>query len=355
MGHPIFSRLAKALYVQIANATWMSLAAVAAGHFALSWGLVYAANETELLTPAVFWYFYITTATTVGYGDYSPVTILGQAAVAFCIMPGGIALFTAIIAKSVQAISDQWRRRMQGQADYSQMTGHIVILGWQGDRTRQMVDYIYGDRRREDRKIILVATQQMENPLPDITSFVQGPSLGSPDVLYRAGLANADKIIVLGDDDSETLATALAVGAINERAHMVAHFDRAASADLLHAHCPQAECNVSISIEMLVRSAQDPGSSRVQRQLLSTLEGPTQFSVQVPDAVAGARYGHLFTAFKQRYDATLFGVADSETGQDLVMNAPNDHPVNAGQILYFMARERIKAEEIDWAALGSPA
>lgn len=355
MGHPIFSRLAKALYVQIANATWMSLGAVAAGHFILSWALVYAANETDLQTPGVFWYFYITTATTVGYGDYSPVTVFGQAVVAFCIMPGGIALFTAIIAKSVQGISDQWRRRMQGQADYSQMTGHIVILGWQGDRTRQMVDYIYGDRRRENRALVLVATQQMDNPLPDITSFVQGPRLGAPDVLRRAGLANADKIIVLGNDDSETLAAALAAGALNERAHMVAHFDQAASANLLQAHCSQAECNVSVSIEMLVRSAQDPGSSRVQRQLLSTLEGPTQFSVQVPESVNGAPYGNLFAAFKQRYDATLFGVADSETGQDLVMNAPSDHPVCAGQILYFMARERIKADEIDWAAVGAPA
>ena len=65
--------------------------------------------------------------------------------------------------------------------------------------------------------------------------------------------------------------------------YIVAYFDQHSFADLLKAHCPHAECNVSLSIELMVRSAQDPGSSRVQRQLLSALEGPTQYSLQVPE------------------------------------------------------------------------
>lgn len=353
MAHPVITRLAKAIYVHVARTTWPTLGILAAAHFILSWALVSYAQETELQTPGLFWYFYVTTATTVGYGDYSPGTMLGRVVVAFWIMPGGIALFTAIIAKSVQVVSDRWRLRMRGHADYSNLTDHIVILGWQGDRTRQMVEYIYGDRRREDRAITLVATQEIENPLPDQVSFVQGSRLNSADVFHRSGLAAASRVIVLGADDSETLAAALAAGAINDTAHMVAHFNQSATADLLQAHCPKAECNVSLSVEMLVRSAQDPGSSRVQRQLLSTLEGPTQFSVQVPDSLPETRYGRLFSALKENHDATLFGVADSLTGHDLVMNAANDRPVHAGQILYFMAAERIKVDEIDWAAIGA--
>ena len=79
---------------------------------------------------------------------------------------------------------------------------------------------------------------------------------------------------------------------------MVAYFDQQSVADLLKAHFANAECNVSLSIEMMVRSAQDPGSSRVQRQLLSTLEGPTQFSLRVPENAAAVNYGTLFSKLK---------------------------------------------------------
>ena len=143
------------------------------------------------------------------------------------------------------------------------------------------------------------------------------------------------------------------VAAVNAGSHIVAYFDQQSFADLLKAHCPHAECNVSLSIELMVRSAQDPGSSRVQRQLLSTLEGPTQFSLRVPADANTVSYGALFTELKNRHDATLFGVAESALGDDLILNAPLGHRVDPGMILYFMAAKRIEPAQIDWGALGA--
>ena len=103
----------------------------------------------------------------------------------------------------------------------------------------------------------------------------------------------------------------------------------------------------------MVRSAQDPGSSRVQRQLLSTLEGPTQFSLKVPSETGAVSYGALFATLKETHDATLIGVAESALGDDLILNAPSDHRVDAGTIIYFLAARRIDPGEIDWPALNS--
>jgi voltage-gated potassium channel len=103
----------------------------------------------------------------------------------------------------------------------------------------------------------------------------------------------------------------------------------------------------------MVRSAQDPGSSRVQRQLLSTLEGPTQFSLQVPRDIGAVSYGVVFLELKNKHDATLFGVAETTLGDDLILNAPANHQVNPGMILYFMAAKRIEAMEIDWLTLSA--
>jgi len=239
---------------------------------------------------------------------------------------------------------------VRGQSSYEKLANHIVILGWHGFRTQRMVDQLRGDIAEKDREIVLCTVQATENPMPDQVRFVRGAELNTPDVLTRAGVATAGDIIALGHDDSETLAAALGAAAVNQDAHIVAYFDHESFADLLKAHCPQAECNVSLSIELMVRSAQDPGSSRVQRQLLSTLEGPTQFSLKVPEGAGAVSYGTLFATLKENHDATLIGVAESALGDDLILNAPSGHRIDPGTIVYFLAARRIAPGEIDWPA-----
>ncbi len=351
---PIFmSRLVRAVYMRVTSLDWGVVIAIALLHFVISWGALRWLDGGEVSNPDIFWYFYLTTATTVGYGDFSPSTAVGRVITTLWIMPGGIGLFTTIIAKAVQSFTNGWRKKVRGLGSYENLEGHIVILGWQGARTRSMVQHIRGDSSAAQTEIVLCTAQEIENPIPDEVKFVRDVSLNSPDILRRAGLAHADKVIALGSDDNETLAAALGAGAANPNAHLVAYFQQSSFAGLLKAHCPQAECNVSLTIELMVRSAQDPGSSRVQSQLLSTLEGPTQFSMHVPNTVGRLGYGALFAAFKDRHDATLLGIAASRLGDDLILNAPNDHPVTPGSLLYFMAADRLSSTDIDWQALAS--
>ena len=349
--HIILSRVAKRIFARIVGLSWDAVLVLAACHFAISWGVIALAGSEEITEVGIFWYFYLTTATTVGYGDYSPATSAGRLVTVLWVMPGGIALFTTVIAKAVQQVSDRWRKGVRGQSSYENLAAHIVILGWHGFQTQRMVDQLRGDIGEKDREIVLCTTQDIDNPMPDQVRFVRGAELNTPDVLTRAGVATAGYIIALGHDDSETLAAALGAAAVNHDAHIVAYFDHESFANLLKAHCPLAECNVSLSIELMVRSAQDPGSSRVQRQLLSTLEGPTQFSLTVPQDADAVSYGALFAKLKENHDATLIGVAESALGDDLILNAPSGYRVDPGTIVYFLAARRIEPGEIDWPAL----
>ena len=237
---------------------------------------------------------------------------------------------------------------MRGESDYSYLAGHLVILGWQGRRTAKMIEEIIGDVGAEAREIVLCTTKEIENPLPDLVKFVRDNALNAASLHRRAGVRGAAVIIAVGHDDNDTLAAALSAAAVNKSAHVVAYFEQQSYAELLTAHCPRAEAMVSMSMEMMVRSAHDPGSSRVQQDLLSVVKGQTQFSMTLPPGAPTLRYGALLAQLKERHDATLIAVADDVFGTGLELNARVDHPVSPGAVLYYIAENRIRPEQMAW-------
>ena len=303
----------------------------------------------EITEGVTFWYYYVTTVTTIGYGDIAPKTPYGRLFTTLWIMPGGIMLFTASIAKFIQFIADLWRKRMRGEADYSHLEGHIVILGWQGLRTRRMIEEIVGDTGLFRREIVLCTTKEIDNPMPDTVKFVRDKALSEAALHARAGTAGAALIIALGHDDNDTLAAALAAASRNRTAHIVAHFQQQSFADLLAAHCPRAEVMVSLSIEIMVRAALDPGSSRVHRDLLSVSGGQTQFSLRVPAHAPALQYGDAFVMLKQQHNATLIAMAEDTDGRGLQPNALATTPVASGTVLYYLAAQRIDPARVQWA------
>jgi len=333
---------------QFLRLSWLALLLVLAVHAILSWCLMYLAGETQLLGPVAWLYFYMTTSTTIGYGDFSPATELGRFFAALFIMPGGVVLLAAVLGKLSSFFITSWRKDMQGLGDYSDLTDHIVIFGWNRYHTPKMVELIYGDSRRENRKVLLCTSQEIENPLPEQVLFIRNENLNDPTIIRRTGVINAARVIVFREGDDRTLATCLSIAATSTRAHIVAWFENREMVALLQSHCPQIECHSNISMELLVRSAQDPGSSRVQQQLLSTLVGPTQYSVRVPEGFAGTTFGRLLEFFKANHEAIALGVAESATGNDLRLNPSSNDRVEAGQVIYYMAAQRIHGNEIMW-------
>ena len=317
-------------------------------HLASSWIAFWLAGEDKAAELDTFWYYYVVTATTIGYGDVSPTTVAGRLVTVLWVIPGGIALFTAVITKLVQSIAKLWNKRMRGEGDYGDMEDHIVIIGWSRERTPRLISLLHADRRYDHAGIVLVAADLDHNPLPDQARFVRVESLPSQEALARSGAARADSVIIVGASDTETLAVALSVGALDPAPRIVAHFDSNTVADLLRAHCPSAECSVSLSLEILARSAQDPGSSEVQRQIVSPVDSPTQYRLVVPEGVAGLDYGLAFSFFKSRYDATI--IALMRCGHGVEVNAPSATPVSTGDALYFLAAHRLLPDEIDWPA-----
>lgn len=320
-------------------------------HVLMAYVMLGVFESGEITLGIAPWYYYVSTATTIGYGDLTPKTPSGRLFATLWIMPGGITLFTVSIAKFLQFISNRWRKRMRGEADYSDLEGHIVILGWQGLRTHQMIREIVANTGAGKREIVLCTTKDIENPIPEVVKFVRDKALSDAALHRRAGSAGAAVIITLGHDDNDTLAASLAAASLSKRAHIVAHFEQQSFADLLTAHCPRAEVMVSLSVELMVRAALDPGSSHVHRDLLSVVGGQNQFSLRVPAEATAMRYGRRLMMLKEMHNATSIAVADDTYGKGLHPNASMNAQVVPGAVLYYIAARRLDLAEVNWRTL----
>ena len=340
-----FGRFLRKIQRGVAEVTWTILALSAVIHVGTSWLSLIIFGEGEITSPAIFPYYYLTTATTVGYGDFSPATTGARYIAGFRIMPGAVLLFTAVIGKLIQAFTERWTRAMRGREDYADMRGHVVVFGWRGDRSRRLIELLLAEESAAAHGLVLVTRGLAENPMPEAIQFVRVEALSGAEASRRSAVEQADVALIFGEDDDETLAAALAIGALPRVPRIVAYFQTTGPADLLRSYCPTAEAQESLSIELMARSAYDPGASRLQRIMLSSLDGPTQYSFTVPTGALPTDCAQALTKLKAKCDATLIGV-QHEGSEALMMNPASACPIRPGDRIFYIADHRLTPDDV---------
>ncbi|RDH46032.1 potassium channel family protein [Zooshikella ganghwensis] len=303
-------------------------------------------HETAITDLSIFFYWLLVTASTVGYGDFSPVTPGGQLFTAIFVIPFGLSMFAMSAGKVAALVLNQWQKGMNGLRALS-MNNHILVIGWRGQRTAHLLTLLLRETQQNlQRQVVLCVDKVMENPMPDAIHFVQVESFSNSKELERACVADADIIIVDTEADDTTLTTALYCAKINTRANLIAYFQEEQLSELLKLHCPRAECMPSIATELMVKSAMDPGSSQLHHQLLSVAHGMTQYSATYPKECTAIAFSKIFHVFKEKHNATAIGI--EQDGQ-LLVNPALDHQVLPGNRVYYIAEKRIL--QISWETL----
>ncbi|MEL7687494.1 ion channel [Citromicrobium bathyomarinum] len=346
----VMSRTLQRIYYAIAMLRWSVLLAVIALHMVLSYVVFAATGETELVSDlAVYFYYYTTTATTVGYGDLSPQTDAGRTAAAIVVLPGSIALFTAVLGKAVSDIGNQWRRGLEGKGNYAKRSDHIVIVGWQERATKRLIETLLEDRGQPVRPILMAAAVA-ENPMPEAIDFVYSETLSDLDAYVRAGAGGAKSVLIRGANDDDTLAATLAARAAAPTAHIVVHMENEDTARLLEHQIDNIEVFSSISVDMMVRAANDPGASRLANLMFSSRTESTAFSLCVPDDTPPMAYIDALVALKKSHRITLIGVSEAN-GRHLDLNCVADRRIEGGDTLFYIANERREPTAAQWREL----
>lgn len=338
--------LGKAI-AHLAAVSWGGLLLAGVLLFTLTWaGLaLFEPPGAPLVQPQNFWWYWVVTATTIGYGDFAASSTGGRIVVVICNMMGGIALLGAVIGKVASAAAHVIRRGTLGMSSFQYLEDHAVVFGWHGKATLHVIDMIITDPKYSD-DVVLVDTNLEENPLPGRVNFVRGENLGDLDVLERSGVATALTILIHGESDDQTLAAVVAVAPkARPGAHVVACVSGAHHARLIGNISARIECVRPLTDELLIRALHDPWSSRVGHEIFSNLEGQTQFSASLPDDLAGRSFGEVLEALKQRHDALLLAYATPEAPDRVVINPANDTVLPAGARLYYLALRRFDLQQ----------
>lgn len=325
---------------------WQSVVTLLLVYLIVSWVLLWLCGETALAQPTDFLYWIMVTASTVGYGDLSPETAAGKFCVAFFIIPMGLGLFGLIVGRVASVLGAIWRRGVKGLSTV-EAAHHWLVIGWNQGRTLHLLRLLQHElaQYRDRRTIVLCVQEDIENPLPGEIHFVRVADYSEAHELQRANVGAAKCIIIDNDCDEVTMSTALVCAAQSPEAHIIAYFHKEALSQVLRAHCPNIECLPSVSVEMMAKSAADPGSSELHYRLLNMDTGMTQYSIEYTGEPTQVR--SVFFLLKEKFQATLIGIASSEQ-KDLQLNPDLTRALEPGDVIHYIAARRISIS--DWAA-----
>jgi voltage-gated potassium channel len=337
------ARLLK-LYHAITDLRWWVLATFLVGHMVSVWLLMYfVGEEAEFERWPTFIYWYATTASTIGYGDLSPKTDEGRLINAFFVYPGAIAIFTAIVTKAVSAATDRVRRARIGMGDYRKIEHAIVLVGYDPGRTPRMIDELCADAE-PGQQIVLLTCREFENRDPRV-SYVRARNLTSHSDLERAGVPNADRVIIFAGSDNDSLAAGLAIADMNRSGHIVCYFEDEEIGRLLSSHCDNVETVIAPAVELVVRAVKDPGSSQLLGDLVSHTDGVmTLFSMRW-SAAQPIAFGALAERMRGEGAVLVSYRSEGEHGGRGKFRFA-DGEIGPGDRFFYVAGQRLRGEAL---------
>ena len=322
------------------EARWWFILAFGALHLLISWMGLSLLGEDNLVGQD-FLYYYLTTVTTVGYGDLSPETSPGRVFSALFIMIGGIAVFTAVLGKLIALVSAGWRRNLDGFGDYSELSGAIVVIGFREGKTERLINEFLADDTKND--IVLVTTKE-PSPIRDIRQ-VRADKLTDLGALRRAGTAKASRVVVFAEDDDLTLSACLAAEAVNENCHMTAFFNDPQTAELAKLHVEHLEPVVAAAEELLVRATRDPGASRVLSTLVSATDQRGALFSVTADQIGNHLTVETAQANLRQKLASLLAIETE--GGEISLCFDGAQPIGGKATLFYVAERRLAFESTD--------
>ena len=333
----LIARLARMLRLRLPG--WRLPLAVAVVVFLTSWAAMALVEPagTGIASPGTYWWYFVVTSATVGYGDVYPASTGGRLVGAYVIV-GGIVTLTLLFTQLSATLQTGRGKRLRGLVALD-LTDHVVLLGYTPGRTARIV----AELTAEDRAHVVLCTWDdvPEDPLPERVDvdFVRG-DLTSTQVMARACVARARTAVVDVRDDNEAIAVALAVTHASPGIHLVVALRDLGRLDTLRYVHPDVQAVQWHMPFLLTEEANDPGIAQVYSDLMTSGGHGNTYSARLPAGFPHRTFGDCQTWFGRTFGATVLALRTD--GGPLVVSPAWDTAVPEGATLYYVAERRIE-------------
>jgi voltage-gated potassium channel len=274
--------------------------------------------------PDTLWWS-IVTSTTVGYGDYYPVSPAGRA-VGILLMFFGVSLVGIITGNIASVFVERQLKEGRGMKKLK-LRNHFIICGWKRDMDRVLNDIITKNRSFLAGEIVMINSVDQEQMdilkadkrFSDI-NFIYGDYIDEK-VLTRANIQNAVRVLILADRliegsvqevDSHTVMAVLTMKSMNKYVYITAELlDAKFERYLRHSNCDEVILSSNYNRSLIANASTGSGISHVVSELLDVNSNVNMDTVAIPPSYIGKTFDELFTYFKDRKQSILIGVLEN--------------------------------------------
>ncbi len=292
----------------------------------------------------------IVTMTTVGYGDISPHSLGGRiiAALMMFFGIGLLGMFSATVASVLVSHKLQEERGLTSNRYHN----HIILCEW-NHRTKEIVNDLRADGKTALQPLVLIADIPTKPIDDDNFHFIAGNV--TDETLQRANIAQAQTVIILGDDrleptarDAKVVLATLTVESINRDVYTIVEL----VSDANVRHCERASANEIIvnnhvTSGLLARAVLDHGITKVISEWLSVDHGNELYKIHVPTPMVNRSFVEALTLMKQQHGCIVLGIqsgiqsnGNNNGNNEVLSNPPTDYIVGKDDQLIVVCAER---------------
>ncbi len=282
-------------------------------------------------TPFEGLWWVMTTVTTVGYGDYSPVTTAGQLYAMFLYI-FGIGLIGVVIGKIIDWFGNFRKLREAGKLAFTG-TGHIVIIGWSKKAEFAVEEILDSSDKTE---IVIIDELPTAPYLDERVHYVQGQA-ADKQIIDRANVSQSQAVIVFADDtiqntqlaDGKTLLIASSIEHYAKNVHTTVEIlNEEHIHNFQHSHVDEFVVTHETISRLAVRSAFTKGIASVYSQLMSRNYGDDLYQIEKKEQ---------WQTYRDAFDSLLSDGATLIADRNrLDINRRLDEEIPDGAMLYII-------------------
>ncbi len=275
-------------------------------------------------------YWAVTTATTVGYGDVVPTNEIGRV-IAIGLMISGIGILGLFLATVSSIMFDFNIGRMFGTMESHFFNKHIVILGYSNLIKSSLKDIL------ETKENVTLVADIDKSPEDNVgLVFIKG-NIADEKTIAKAHIDKAKLCIISDEDDSNSLISAINVRTNYKSAYIIALiYKKEIEKALKEIGVNEVFSSGSFSSRVLVKSIEFTGASKFFNQLLDINFKEGLIERDAPKDIEGKNFFDAIKYFKEEKDEIAVGV---KRENEVLVNPDNNFIFKQGDKVILIGKK----------------